>query len=79
MRYSPGSPVVNGTGQVVAWGLDMRDTVFDIPGASVTPCLHRAFAGRFTGELRENWITRNVCEVSFTIVECEDKIPEQLT
>jgi hypothetical protein len=57
----------------------MHNTVFQIPGTNLTPCLHRAFAGRFSGALEEKWITRDICEVSFTIVECEDKVPEELT
>lgn len=73
------SPVVGAEGRVTAWNLDMHNTVFDIPGTSFTPCLRRAFPGRFSGPLVENWLTRDVCEVSFTVIECEDKVPEELT
>lgn len=78
-EISAGTPVVGGAGRVTAWNLDMHETVFQIPGTLFTPCLHRAFAGRFSGALEEKWVTRDICEVSFTLVECEDKVPEELT
>jgi hypothetical protein len=78
-EISTGSPLLSGQGKVTAWNLDTHNTVFQIPGTNFTPCLKRAFPGRFSGPLRESWLSRNVCEVSFTIVECEDKTPEALT
>jgi len=59
-------------------------TGWDIPllnsleGTGALGCVHRAFVGRFDGPFDESWLSWDLCDVSFEIIQTDGSFPNEI-